>query len=127
LHRISKHPNVGVARARLGGLQSIGSTQDFGNGLTSDAFATLLAQTEAAILTYNRLFGELDSARRTMRLLEAELADMSDRIFKAVAAYYGTSSDEYGKVGGIPKRERRRRSRRVVEPAASADVAPVGG
>jgi hypothetical protein len=125
MRRKYRHPTVGIARARLGGLQAIGPSQDFGNGLSTEAFAALLAQADAAILTYNRLFGELDSARRSLRLLEVELADMSDRILKAVAAYYGTSSDEYAKVGGTPKRERKR-SRRVA-PAPSVDVEPVGG
>jgi hypothetical protein len=118
---------LGVARARIGGLNAIGSNLDFGNGLTTDALANLLAETEVTITTYNRLLGEVDSTRRAVRRLEKELADLCDRILKAVAAYYGTSSDEYGKVGGVPKTERKRPRRATPVDPETPPAAPATG
>jgi hypothetical protein len=118
---------LGVARARIGGLNAIGSNLDFGNGLTTDALANLLAETEVTITTYNRLLGEVDSTRRAVRRLEKELADLCDRILKAVAAYYGTSSDEYGKVGGVPKAERKRPQRPTPVDPETPPAAPATG
>jgi hypothetical protein len=121
MQRRYKYRNLGKARTRLGGLKSIAPTQDFGNGLTTDALASLVAKTEAAISSYNQLFGELTLARRLVQQLEKDLGDMSDRILKAVAAYYGTNSNEYAIVGGVPKQERKHIRRADNEPDAPVE------
>src|SRR5438270_731107 len=73
------------ANVRAAGLRSIG-THDFGNGLTSAAFekANLLADSE-----------------KTLR-------DYHERVLAGVGAKFGKNSNEYEKVGGVRKSERKR-------------------
>ena len=95
------------AGTRAAGLRSIGA-QDFGNGVTSAAFEEAVADTRTRLDDYNQTLSLVDEKANLLADSEKTLQDFSERILAGVAAKYGKNSNEYEKVGGIRKSDRKR-------------------
>ena len=104
------------AQTRLAGLRSIGG-QDFGNGVTSEGFEDAVAATRQSLEDYNQALSTVDEKANLLADSERVLQDFAERVLAGVAAKYGKNSNEYEKVGGIRKADRKR-------PAARKSPAP---
>lgn len=113
---------IDKAQARQAALLSISSKLDFGKGLTSLSYDQTIAQTRAALQTYNTLLSEIDQAYITFQTLEKNLGDMSDRMLTGVATQYGKNSGEYERAGGTRKSERRRPKPLAAQPEVAMPV-----
>lgn len=100
------------AEKREAGLESISNTLDLGNDLTLKAYTQQIQALRSQISTYNSTLSTLDDLSRDIKNAEQELCDLSEQMLLGVAAKYGKNSGEYGKAGGILKRERRRPTRK---------------
>jgi uncharacterized protein YukE len=100
------------AEKREAALQSINPTLNLGNGLTLEAYSTLIETLRAQITTYNSALSTLDDQSRQIKDTEQQLRNLSEQMLLGVAAKYGKNSGEYGKAGGVPKSARRRPSRK---------------
>jgi uncharacterized protein YukE len=106
------------ASARLAGLKDTG-TQDFGNGVTSEGFEDAVASTRQALEQYNQALSVVDEKANLLDDSEKALQDFSERVLAGVAAKYGKNSNEYEKVGGVRKSERKRPATRKPTPKPS--------
>jgi hypothetical protein len=106
------------ANARAAGLRSIG-TLDFGNGLTSASYEQAIADTHAQLDDYNQTLSTVDEKANRLVALEKTLQDFSERVLAGVAARFGKNSNEYEKVGGIRKSERKRPASRKASKTTS--------
>jgi len=104
------------AGARAAGLRSIGA-QDFGNGVTSAAFEAAVADTRQKLEDYNQALSVVDEKANLLSDSEKKLQDFAERILAGVAAKYGKNSNEYERVGGIRKADRKRPAGRKQAPA----------
>jgi hypothetical protein len=95
------------ANARAAGLRSIG-TLDFGGGLTSASFEQAIADAQTQLDDYNQTLLAVDEKANVLAASEKKLQDFSERVLAGVAARYGKNSNEYEKVGGVRKSERKR-------------------
>ena len=107
------------ARARLAALRSIGG-QDFGNGVTSEGFEDAVADTRKKLEDYNQALSVVDEKANVLADSERALQDFSERVLAGVAAKYGKNSNEYEKVGGIRKADRKRPGARKTAPTPSS-------
>ena len=117
LKRTSK--TLDKASTRVAGLRSIGA-QDFGNGVTSAAFEEAVADTRQKLEDYNQALSAADEKANVLADSEKKLQDFSERILAGVAAKYGKNSNEYEKVGGIRKADRKRPGARKPAPTPSS-------
>ena len=108
------------ANLRVAGLRSIG-TQDFGGGLTSEAYEQAIEDTRAKLDAYNQALSTVDERGNELLASEKTLQDLSERVLAGTGAKYGKNSSEYEKVGGIRKSERKRpASRKAAKTTAPA-------
>lgn len=108
------------ANVRAAGLRSIG-THDFGNGLTSASYDQAIADARTQLDDYNQTLSALDEKANLLGATEKTLQDYSERVLAGVAARYGKDSNEYEKVGGVRKSERKRApSRKATKTTAPA-------
>jgi hypothetical protein len=117
LKRMSKI--LDKAGTRVAGLRSIG-TQDFGNGVTSAAFEQAVTDTRQKLEDYNLALSTVDEKANVLADSEKKLQDFSERVLAGVAAKYGKNSNEYEKVGGVRKADRKRPATRKPAPASSS-------
>ena len=96
------------ANNRLAGLKSIEENLDLGNGLSNEAFNTLINNNFDALERYNTLLSQVDQVSNDFDVLQKKLKDTHERMLLAVAAKYGKDSDEYEMAGGKRKSERKR-------------------
>jgi hypothetical protein len=104
-------PALEKAVRRAASINSIDSNIDLGNGLTQQAFSSLIETMRTKENAYNSALSSLDKLYREMLETERELGDMTEHMLLGVAIRYGKSSVEYGMAGGVPKNQRRRRLR----------------
>lgn len=114
LKRTSKTLDKGSTR--LAGLRSIGG-QDFGNGVTSEGFEDAVADTRRKLEDYNQALSMVDEKANLLADSEKTLQDFAERVLAGVAAKYGKNSNEYEKVGGVRKADRKRPAARKPPPA----------
>ena len=107
------------ASTRLAGLRSIGG-QDFGNGVTSEGFEDAVADTRQKLEDYNQALSASDEKANVLGDSEKALQDFSERVLAGVAAKYGKNSNEYERVGGVRKSERKRPGARKSTPTPSS-------
>ncbi|MDT7689590.1 MAG: hypothetical protein QOE46_2349 [Acidobacteriota bacterium] len=107
------------AGVRAAGLRSIG-TEDFGGGVTSAAFEEALADTRAKLDDYNQTLSLADEKANLLVDSEKRLQDFSERVLAGVAAKYGKNSNQYEKVGGIRKSDRKRPAARKLPSSKSS-------
>jgi hypothetical protein len=105
-----KSTSLDVAKSRWQGLSSQDPAMDLGNGLSVQAYEVSITALNTQLLKVNNLAAELQTVRAKLVEMEREMRDLNDRYMKATAAKYGTSSMEYLAVGGIRKKDIRRRS-----------------
>lgn len=103
------------ASARAAGLRSIGA-QDFGNGLTSAAFDAAVADTREKLEEYNQAIAMSDEKGNVLADSEKTLTDLFERVLAGAGAKYGKNSNEYERVGGIRKADRKRPAPRKPKP-----------
>lgn len=111
--------SVDKAERRIAGLKSINSELDLGKGLTIDAFAESIETTRQRVAAYNTTLSRLDADRTAMLEAEKALMELSEKMLLGVAFQYGNDSSEYEMAGGIRKSQRKRRTRKGSEKAAS--------
>lgn len=113
------------AERRIAGLRSINASLDLGNGLSVDAYNTLIDDARNKLSAYNTTLSTVDKVYNMILEAERTLGDYSEHILMGVGTRYGKSSDEYEMAGGVRKSERRR-SKRVSDstftPATPSDV-----
>src|ERR1700749_4341601 len=105
LKRTSKVLEKGSVRAA--GLRSIGP-EDFGGGLTTAAFEAAVAETRQKLEEYNEALSLVDERANILADSEKKLQDLNERVLAGVAAKYGKNSNQYEKVGGVRKDDRKR-------------------
>jgi len=111
-----KSTPLDVAKTRWQGLVSQDPVMDLGNGLGVQAYEGSITVVDTQLLKVNNLAAEIQTERAKLVEMERELSDLNDRYMKATAAKYGTSSMEYMAIGGVRKKDRRRRSSQSTSP-----------
>ncbi len=106
------------AGTRAAGLRSIGA-QDFGNGLTSAAFEEAVEDTRQRLEDYNQALSVVDEKANLLGDSEKRLRDFNERVLAGVAAKYGKNSNQYERIGGIRKADRKRPGARKTTPPPS--------
>lgn len=117
-----KSTPLDVAKSRWQGLVSQDPVMDLGNGLSAQAFGVSVAALDEQVLKVNNLSAEIQKQRKLLVEMEREMRDLNDRYMKATAAKFGTSSMEYLAIGGVRKKDRRRRSSQSTSPDAMSSV-----
>jgi hypothetical protein len=97
------------AEQRLAGMRSIDPYLDLGNGLNLETYNQQIYNLRSHLETYTTILAQADDLTRKIRTLEAELNKTSERMLMSIGGRYGRTSSEYGKAGGIPRGERRRK------------------
>lgn len=97
---------INKAERRLASLKSIDENLDLGYGLTIGAYAQVVETVRSAIESHNILVSKIDESRRTVAMLEKELADFTARMLSGVSTKYGRNSNEYRKAGGNPRKSK---------------------
>lgn len=115
-----KSTSLDVAKSRWQGLSSQDPAMDLGNGLSVQAYEVSVTALDTQLLKVNNLAAELQTERARLVEMEREMRDLNDRYMKATAAKFGTSSMEYLAIGGVRKKDIRRRSSQT--PSLSPDV-----
>ncbi len=95
------------ANVRAAGLRSIGP-EDFGGGLTSAAYEAAVEDTRRKLEEYNEALSLVDERGNILTDSEETLKDFNERVLAGVAAKYGRNSNQYEKVGGVRKDDRKR-------------------
>ena len=111
-----KSTSLDVAKSRWQGLVSQDPVMDLGNGLGVQAYEGSITALDMQLLKVNNLAADLQTERARLVEMEREMGDLNDRYMKATAAKYGTSSMEYMAIGGVRKKDRRRRSSQSTSP-----------
>ena len=116
-----KSTPLDVAKTRWQGLVSQDPVMDLGNGLSVQAYGVSVSALDAQVLKVNNLSAEIQTQRALLVEMEREMRDLNDRYMKATAAKFGTSSMEYLAIGGVRKKDRRRRSSQSTSPDVMSD------
>lgn len=106
------------ANVRAAGLRSIGQ-EDFGGGLTTVSYEAAVAETRQKLEEYNEALSLVDERANILSDSEKKLQDLNERVLAGVAAKYGKNSNQYEKVGGVRKDDRKRPASRKSSPAPS--------
>jgi len=117
-----KSTPLDLSKSRWQGLLSQDPVMDLGNGLSAQAFGVSVAALDEQVLKVNNLSAEIQKQRKLLVEMEREMRDLNDRYMKATAAKFGTSSMEYLAIGGVRKKDRRRRSSQSTSPDAMSSV-----
>jgi hypothetical protein len=107
------------AYVRAAGLRSIGP-EDFGGGLTSAAYEAAVEDTRQKLDAYNEALSLVDERANILTDSEKTLQDLNERVLAGIAAKYGKNSNQYEKIGGIRKDDRKRPSVRKSSKQPSA-------
>lgn len=111
-----KSVSLDVAKSRWQGLVSQDPVMDLGNGLGVQAYEVSITALDMQLLKVNNLAADLQTERARLVEMEREMGDLNDRYMKATAAKYGTSSMEYMAIGGVRKKDKRRRTSQSTSP-----------
>lgn len=107
------------ASTRMAGLRTIGP-QDFGNGVSSEAFEAAIADTRQRLDDYNQALVTVDEKANLLADSEKRLRDLTERVLAGLAAKFGKNSNEYEKGGGTRTADRKRPSSRKKGPSSSS-------
>ena len=116
-------PVIKKAESRAAAMGSIDGQLDLGSGLTVTAFTDKIAAANKQLGDYNKILASADAAQSEMEATESKLADLTERMLKAVVGRFGRDSVEYKKAGGTRKSEIRRSSRKSKANAATGKAA----
>ena len=90
---------------RIEAAKSFDEAFDFGNGMNAAELEEFSNDLEEAINSYNQTLSDADDLRDTIRNLEDQANDISDRLLSLVGGSYGKDSLEYQRMGGTRKSE----------------------
>jgi hypothetical protein len=107
------------ANVRAAGLRSIGQ-EDFGGGLTTASYDAAVEETRQKLEDYNQALSAVDEKANILADSEKKLQDLNERVLAGVAAKYGKNSNQYEKVGGVRKADRKRPAARKSSPAPTS-------
>ena len=116
-----KSTPLDVAKTRWQGLVSQDPVMDLGNGLSVQAYGVAVTALNEQVLKVNNLSAQIQTERAKLIEMEREMRDLNDRYMKATAAKYGTSSMEYMAIGGVRKKDRKRRPSQPTPPDVVSD------
>ena len=105
-----KSASLDVAKSRWQGLVSQDPVMDLGNGLGVQAYEVSIKALDVQLLKVNNIAADLQTERAKLVEMEREMRDLNDRYMKATAAKFGTSSMEVMAIGGVRKKDIRRKS-----------------
>ena len=108
-----KSPVLEKAQNRSDALATIDPKLSLGQDLTLTSYNAKTAALEEKVKEYNDLLAQTDSTSTTLDTMEAELADLTERMLKGVASQYGRDSVEYGQAGGTRKSDIKRSPRKT--------------
>jgi hypothetical protein len=103
-------PALTKAEQREAGMRSIDATLDLGNGLNLQNYNHKIQNLRSHLSLYNTSLAQLDDLTRKIKAIETDLNKTSEQMLLSVGGRYGKDSSEYGKAGGSPRGERRRRA-----------------
>lgn len=123
-----KRNSTTLARAerRIESLQSINTMLDFGNGLTIEAYASLIGDVRSKLAAYNTALSAIDKLADDLSTAEQALLEMSEKMLLGVGSRYGKASQEYEMAGGS-RRKYRRRAANVLTPINASVASPTNG
>lgn len=90
---------------RIEAAKSFDDDFDFGNGINAVELEEFSNYLEEAINGYNQTLSDADDMRDTIRRLERQANDISDRLLSLVGGTFGKDSLEYQRMGGTRKSE----------------------
>lgn len=96
------------ADKRLAGMKSIDKALVLTEDINVTKYEENINFLRDKINDYNTALSVLDEQLAVIQDLEQALGEYSDRVLSGVAAKYGRDSDEYLKVGGTKKSDRKR-------------------
>jgi DNA repair ATPase RecN len=103
-------PALTKAEQREAGMRSISETLDLGNGLNLQNYSQKIQNLRSHLSRYNTSLAQVDDLTRKIKAIEADLNKTSEQMLLSIGGRYGKDSSEYGKAGGSPRGERRRRT-----------------
>jgi hypothetical protein len=98
------------AEQRAAGMRSIDKNLDLGGDLNLKTYTQKIDYLRSQLDTYTTVLAQADDLTRKIKTLEADLNQTSEQMLLSIGGRYGKSSSEYGKAGGIPRGERRRKA-----------------
>ena len=101
-----------AARQRLAGIKSITPPPNLGPNLNLDNYEQDILNFTGNLAQYNEKLSALDTVQNNLDAEELQLRDKNKRFLAAVAAQYGTNSNEYEAAGGTRDDERDPRTRK---------------
>lgn len=111
------------AERRIESLQSINSTLDFGNGLTLEAYASIIRDLRSKLAAYNTALSAIDKLADDVNAVEQVVLEMSEKMLMGVGSRYGRTSQEYEMAGGS-RRRTSRRATTVPTPTTASLISP---
>jgi hypothetical protein len=112
-------PALIKAEQREAGMRSIDESLDLGNGLNLQNYSNKIQNLRSHLSLYNTSLAQLDDLTRKIKAIEADLNKASEQMLLSIGGRYGKDSSEYGKAGGSPRGERRRRT--AITPTAPVE------
>jgi DNA-binding XRE family transcriptional regulator len=103
-------PALTKAEQREAGMRSISEALDLGNGLNLQNYSQKIQNLRSYLSLYNTSLAQVDDLTRKIKAIETELNKTSEQMLLSIGGRYGKDSSEYGKAGGSPRGERRRRT-----------------
>ena len=104
-------PVLDKAQNRSDALATIDPKLNLGADLALTGYNAKIAALDAKVKEYNDLLAQTDSTSTVLDEMEAQLADLNERMLKGVASQYGRDSAEYGQAGGTRKSDIKRSPR----------------
>jgi hypothetical protein len=98
------------AEQRAAGMRSIDQNLDLGGDLNLKSYTQKINYLRSQLDSYTTVLAQADDLTRKIKTLEADLNQTSEQMLLSIGGRYGKSSSEYGKAGGIPRGERRRKA-----------------
>jgi hypothetical protein len=98
------------AEQRAAGMRSIDKNLDLGGDLNLKTYTQKIDYLRSQLDSYTTVLAQADDLTRKIKMLEADLNQTSEQMLLSIGGRYGKSSSEYGKAGGIPRGERRRKA-----------------
>jgi hypothetical protein len=95
---------------KLAGLKAIDPQLDLGNNCNIITLENTIVKLRDRVNAYNQALAIIDSSQVEITELERSLNKLSEQFLLGVAFQYGKDSHEYELAGGIPTRERVRKS-----------------
>lgn len=96
------------AERRIESLGSISATLDLGNGLTLEAYQSLIRDLRLKLALYNTTLSSIDKLADDVNTLEQAVLEMSEKMLMGIGSRYGRTSQEYEMAGGSRRKSSRR-------------------